>query len=221
MNDGGQASVPEGLNNAVAVAAGNYHSLALDVNGNVTGWGRVTVPEGLGNVIAIAGGGLHSLALRADGTVFSFGGRSGIVDGLCNVVAVAAGSSHSLALRADGTVAAWVDAAHGGGPVFLDTVPEGLVNVVAIAAGSYHDLALVANGPPKSGVPIIRPSWVDSQFSLSLSTQSGRVFAMEYKESLVESDWKQLSLHAGNGGALTLTDATAGGVQRYYRVRRW
>ncbi len=222
LNDSGQASVPEGLTNAVAVAAGNFHSLALDVNGNVSGWGRVPVPEGLGNVIAIAGGGLHSLALRADGTVLSFGGgRSGIVEGLRDVIAVAAGDFHSLALRADGTVAAWVESAHGGSPVFLDNVPKGLVNVVAIAAGSSHDLALVANGPPESGVPIIRPSWVDSQFSLSLSTQSGRVFAMEYKESLAESDWKLLPLHAGNGRVLTLTDATAGGVQRYYRVCRW
>ena len=52
----------------MAVAAGNYHSLALKSDTTVVAWGRnwegqATVPEGLSNVVAVAAGYWHSLAL--------------------------------------------------------------------------------------------------------------------------------------------------------------
>ena len=64
----GQTTVPGGLSNVVAIAAGGYHSLALKSDGTVVGWGdngygQTTVPAGLSNVAAIAAGGYHSLAL--------------------------------------------------------------------------------------------------------------------------------------------------------------
>ena len=64
----GQSSVPPDLTNAVAVAAGDYHSLALRADGTVIAWGpredATAVPVGLSNVVAIAAGGSHSLALQ-------------------------------------------------------------------------------------------------------------------------------------------------------------
>jgi alpha-tubulin suppressor-like RCC1 family protein len=38
-NDSGQTSVPSGLSNVVAIAAGSLHSLALTAKGRVVAWG--------------------------------------------------------------------------------------------------------------------------------------------------------------------------------------
>ncbi len=125
------------LNNVVAVAAGDNHSLALLSNGTVQAWGRgaegqlgngsnaktnqpVQV-QGLSNVVAIAAGYNYSLALKSDGSLWSWGangyGQLGIGIGggqnvprqvpLVDVVAMAAGSQHSVALKGDGTVWTW------------------------------------------------------------------------------------------------------------------
>jgi len=69
-NSNGQTVVPPGVTNAVAVAAGDSHSLAILADGTVAAWGGnsaalTNVPAGLSNVVQVAGGGMHSLALRA------------------------------------------------------------------------------------------------------------------------------------------------------------
>ncbi len=155
------------LSNAVAIAAGSWHSLGLKADGKVVGWGenyhgQINAPAGATNVVAVAAGGGHSLALRADGTVVGWGynvagqatgvrttsspyNSTGVVvvagRTLTNVVAIAAGYAHSLGLKADGTVVGWGDNYR-----LQITLPGGLSNVVAIAAGDYHGLALKADG---------------------------------------------------------------------------
>jgi uncharacterized repeat protein (TIGR02543 family) len=149
-NADGETAVPSGLTNAVAIAGGGYHSLAVRSNGTVVAWGyngsgEATVPPGLSNVTAVAGGGWHSLALQNNGTVVAWGdnqfGQTNLPSGLNNVVAIAAGYYHSLALQSSGTVMAWGYNADGEA-----TVPPGLNNVVAISAGYAHNLALQRNG---------------------------------------------------------------------------
>jgi uncharacterized repeat protein (TIGR02543 family) len=149
-NYDGESSVPAGLTNGVAVAAGEEHSLALKSDGTVAAWGynglgETNVPAGLKNVVAIAAGYYHSLALKSDGTVVAWGynydGETNVPAGLTNGVAVAAGAQHSLALRSDGTVVAWGYNYDG-----ETSVPAGLTSVVAIAAGGYHSLALKSGG---------------------------------------------------------------------------
>ena len=137
--DFGQSVVPAGLTDVVAIAAGEYHSMALKRDGTVVAWGynasgAATVPVGLSNVVAISAGWFHSLALRRDGTVVAWGvgaanlgtgisyGQSMVPAGLNDVVAIAAGGWHNLALRADGTVIAWGDNRFG-----QATVPDALV----------------------------------------------------------------------------------------------
>ncbi len=149
-NNFAQSSVQPQLTNAVAIAAGGYHSLALRADGSVFAWGddfdgQADVPAGVGDAVGLAGGDYHSLALLADGSVSAWGadyyGQATVPAEAANVVALAAGSWHSLALRADGTVVAWGDDTWGQ----ID-VPASLSNVVAVAAGSHHSLALKGDG---------------------------------------------------------------------------
>jgi len=154
---GGACSVPSGLSDVTAVAAGSDFSLALKNDGTVVAWGcgfnygECSVPSGLSGVTAIAAGHFHSLALKGDGTVVAWGcgggfdyGQCTVPGGLSGVTAVSAGVSDSLALKSDGTVVAWGCASgqdHG-----QCGVPGSLTGVTAIAAGSVHSLALKSDG---------------------------------------------------------------------------
>jgi alpha-tubulin suppressor-like RCC1 family protein len=118
-----------------AVAAGSYHSLALQTNGTLWGWGNN--PSGQ----------------IGDGTTTP---RSTPVQVLTGGVAAAAGSQHSLAVKADGTVWSWgspADGRLGPGehtspyePAHVDDTADELVDIVAVAAGAGHSLALREDG---------------------------------------------------------------------------
>ncbi len=149
-NTSAQLTVPGGLANAVAIAAGSGHTLALRADGTVVAWGlntggQATVPVGLTNVVAIAAGTDFSLALKADGTVSAWGsgtfGQTGVPAGLTEVVAIAAGNAHGLALKQDGTVVTWGNTASG-----LSVIPAGLTGVTSIAVASSTSFALKSDG---------------------------------------------------------------------------
>ena len=152
-NYAGQAKVPSGLSNVVAIAGAYDHSLALKTNETAVAWGdnlygEATVPAGLSNVVAVAGGESYSLALQTNGTVAAWGsdiypgaGETNVPAGLTNVVMIASGQYSSLALQASGLVTAW------GASLFNPTnIPAGLSNVVAIAGGTLHNLAIKNDG---------------------------------------------------------------------------
>jgi len=158
--DYGQSIVPATLTNAILVAGGWRHSLALKANGTLQGWGDDTVneynfPTG-SNYAAVACSYLHSLALTTNGTVVAAGddsyGQTAVPVGLSNVVAVACGWFHCLALKSDGTVVAWGTSTNPLGYLTdqvsygQSLVPAGLSNVVAIAGGGWHSLALKSDG---------------------------------------------------------------------------
>jgi len=160
QNDYGQSIVPYLLTNAVAVAGGWRHSLALNADGSTTGWGDDTLGQYdfswyTTNIIAIACGRQHSLALQESGLVFAAGddsyGQTDVPTNLSHVVAIACGFYHSLALKSDGTVVAWGISTNSTG---LQTnvnfgqcvVPPDLTNVAAIAGGGWHSLTLSSNG---------------------------------------------------------------------------
>ncbi len=228
-NDYGQTNVPAGLSKVVAIAAGMAHSLALQADGSVIAWGmnslgETNVPAGLTNVVAVAAGDSHSLALNGDGSVVAWGwnsmGQTNVPVGLSNVVAVAAGNCHSLLLLADGTAVAWGQYPASGGfrPM---SVPFILTNVVAISAHYFQCLALVGEAGPEVYSLPMNPAWSGNVFSVSLFSQYSRVYRLEYQDDLSGSGWIGLPLVAGNGGPLGLSDPTATGGQRFYRVRRW
>jgi alpha-tubulin suppressor-like RCC1 family protein len=151
-NWSGQTTIPDGLTDVVAIAAGYNQTVALKADGTVVTWGysggsigQATQPAGLTGVVTIAACGDNVVALKADGTVVAWGptytGQTNVPTGLTGGVAIAAGSSHTVALKADGTVVAW--GYNGNGQT---TIPDGLSNVVAITAGNSYTVALKADG---------------------------------------------------------------------------
>ncbi len=127
----------EFLTDVKAIAAGYFHSLALNSDGTVWAWGY-------------NGGGQ-----LGDGTQTS--GASPVkVNGLTDVRTIqAAGHDHSLALKSDGTVWAWglnLYGQLGVGTTDTHYIPvqvKGLNHRVrAIAAGWKHSLALVSSTMP-------------------------------------------------------------------------
>jgi alpha-tubulin suppressor-like RCC1 family protein len=77
----------------IAVAVGNYHSLALFADGSVFAWGSNSSGQ-LGNGTTVN----SAVPVRVDG--------SGVLAGR-SVIAIAAGAAHCVAACADGTVVAW------------------------------------------------------------------------------------------------------------------
>lgn len=88
LSSSAPGAVESGLEDVVAVAAGERHSLALQGDGLVFAWGHNTYGQ-LGDSTY-----LHRAIPVA-------------VAGLRGAIAIAAGEEHSLALRGDGTVVAW------------------------------------------------------------------------------------------------------------------
>jgi alpha-tubulin suppressor-like RCC1 family protein len=123
-----------GLTHVVAVAGGQAHSVALEADGTVWGWGADKSGQ-LGN------GSTTDTPNPVQAT------------GLSKVSAIAAGGNFTLALRSDGTVWGWGDDANGQvGPA--GTQPStrapvqvtGLSGVLAIAAGDQYSLAVRSDG---------------------------------------------------------------------------
>ena len=220
----GTGTIPDGLSNVVAIAAGGLHNLVLKSDGSLLAWGsgefgETNIPTGLSHVVAIAAGGYHNLVLEANGKVVAWGannyGQTNVPSNLSNVVAIAAGQWHSLALKDNGTVIAWGLDTEG------DTnVPANLTNVVQIAAGDFHCLALVRTNLPPTRTVVLRPKVGTNGFSVSVPTQNGRVYQLQYKDALTDGVWQSLPLQAGTGGNLQLTDPAVT-PRRFYRVERW
>jgi len=153
----GQTNVPAGLANAMAIAAGDNHSVALMANGTVVVWGdnrltQLEMPAGLTNVIAISAGPAYTLALKNDGSVIGWGdgssGQTEVPADVTNAVAVFASGSYAFALLPNGNVRQW-----GNGPVWQHNgvttqleIESSLSNVTAIAAGQFDAWSLQSDG---------------------------------------------------------------------------
>jgi len=162
---------------------------------------------------------MNSLALRSDGRVIGWGDTR-VPEQITNTVAIASGGDICLAARADGTVSFWYYGLYfinPGGP------PASLTNVVAIATKRFpgDGLALIAGGAPLLTTALTDVVRSGATFSVTLQSQSGSVYALEFKDSLTDNRWTALPLVAGNNRLLRLSDTTATVAQRFYRVRRW
>jgi len=120
-----------------AIAAGNYHSLALTAFGDVLAWGNNAYGQ-LGN----------GTTTNSNTPVFVSVPNAAIV------TAIAGGGSHSLALASTGQMLAWGYNAYGqlgNGTTTASNVPIAVslpsgTTVTAIAGGANHSLALTYTG---------------------------------------------------------------------------
>ena len=155
----GATDVPIDLGPCKAIAAGNYHSLAIQISGTVIGWGynnqgQIDIPTNLGPCKAIEAGVVHSLALTETGNIFAWGhnyyNQCNIPPNLGACIAIAAGDYHNLAIQQNGSVVAWgAGTTPGSGPSpqwGQSIIPENLGPCVAIAGGSIHSVALRQDG---------------------------------------------------------------------------
>lgn len=138
----GQAPVPtqaspqqvvfEGDIKIKAIAAGDFFSLAVDVNGDVWAWGDN-----------------DSGQLGADPAAVQWQAVPRKISGLSSALAITAGASHALMLHENGTVYGWGKNNNGqlgnGQTQHASLAPTqvtGLTNVTAIAAGNNFSVAL-------------------------------------------------------------------------------
>jgi alpha-tubulin suppressor-like RCC1 family protein len=208
-------NVPANATNIVAIAAGQSFSAALRADRTVLSWGSsAPSTNGMTNVVMISGGDFPLVALKAGGKIVASSTLPAPPANLSNVVAVAAGRYHALALKSDGTVTNWTFSS--------PFTPAGLSNVVSMATGPSHCLAILGSGPAPAPIPYANPRWSSNVFTLSLpAADYGRLYWLEYKDSVTAPTWKTLPLNRGNASSLTLTDSLATVPQRFYRIRKW
>jgi alpha-tubulin suppressor-like RCC1 family protein len=239
-NTGGQAGdqslVPVAVNTdtnsalygktVVAIAAGDWHSLALCSDGTVAAWGHNDYGE-LGNNTTNSS--LVPVAVSTDLGVSALYGKT--------VVAVAAGHSHSAALCSDGTLTSWGDNTYGklgdsttvqrNAPVAVNTTPLAASQRFAcIWSGPMadHTLALVAAPPAAPIMPTGAPFFGHRFFSITFTNTPGGLFDVvaSTNMTLPLSNWTPIGdAQEVSSGQFQLLDGQFGGirVKRFYRVR--
>ena len=147
----GATSVP--ITDAVAIAAGTTHNLAIIKTGKLAAWGgsnangETTIPANARmGVSQIAAGNGFSMALKSDGRLIAWGknnlGQVTVpVSATTGIAQIAAGDNHGLALRADGVVIAWGDNSVG-----QSTVPISITDAIFIAANANSSAAVTSDG---------------------------------------------------------------------------
>ena len=147
-------TVPAGLNDAVQLAAGLHHIIALKADGTVVAWGKndvgqLNVPAGLTGVVKIQAGGDSNLAIRGDNTFVMWGDNSvhqtDIPGGLTNITSGAVSFYDTVAILPNGSLRQWGDFATGVIPA-VTTAQEagieaglGLVRLSNFSVVMWHD----------------------------------------------------------------------------------
>ncbi|MGC4050488.1 MAG: hypothetical protein QM757_14015 [Paludibaculum sp.] len=140
-----QCTIPGGINNLIAVAAGSFFGVGLKADGTVVAWGPgpggTGLPTGLTDVVKIAANDHVGLALKADGTVKAWGDTQYLITTAVNnatdIVDVAAGSN-VIALKSNGVPVAFSS--------LRDPMPSGITDAVSIIAGLYLTAVIRADG---------------------------------------------------------------------------
>ncbi|MCX6896712.1 MAG: Ig-like domain-containing protein [Verrucomicrobia bacterium] len=69
-----------------------------------------------------------------------------------------------------------------------------------------------------AGVILLNPQHSGSTGTFSFVTQAGKTHTVQYKNALTDASWQQLTVVAGSGAGTNITDNTASGGTRFYRV---
>ncbi len=85
----------------------------------------------------------------------------------------------------------------------------------ALATFGAQDGSVSVVGP---GAVVSTPSYVNGAFRLSVPTEQGRSYTLEFADSLTPANWTALPAVAGDGTVTVLMDPAATNQQRFYRV---
>jgi hypothetical protein len=218
--------------NKIAITAGRYHTLALGVNRTINGWGatefgQITPPASATNAVAIAAGQDDSLALVRDPFAPPIPPRIARPPLGRAVMAGQSAVFNALAVGALPLSWQWY---HNGAPVPGQTRTSlALTNVLPGDAGNYQLVAMNEFGSATSAVatvtvtipqPHLSSSAVPGTgFRFNFASLPGVLYVTQYRDNLSAGAWTQLERRLGIGGLETVTDTSAGGAMRFYRVR--
>ena len=139
-------NVTGGLDDVIAIAAGEMNTVALKLDGTVWSWGSN------GYAAGYLGAGISDEYRASPVQVVTASGP------LTGVVAISAGTWHTIALKSDGTVWVWGLGYYGslgqGNTASQNKAIQvpGLTGVTQIAAGGWSSFALQTNGSPAGNV---------------------------------------------------------------------
>ena len=85
----------------------------------------------------------------------------------------------------------------------------------ALAPFGAQDGSIAVVGP---GVLVSNPAYAHGVFRLSVPTEKGRSYVLEFTDALTPANWTALPAVAGDGMVTILVDPTATNQQRFYRV---
>ena len=89
------------------------------------------------------------------------------------------------------------------------------VDDARVAFGA-QDGSVAVVGP---GVPVSNSAYAKGVFRLSVPTEHGRSYILEFTESMTPANWTALPAVTGDGAVNVLVDPAATNQQRFYRVR--
>jgi alpha-tubulin suppressor-like RCC1 family protein len=220
------------ISNKIAIAAGVYHSLAIGTNRTINGWGatnygQITIPAYATNVLAIAAGGNDSLALVRDPFAPPIPPRIGRPP---LARSVTAGQSIVLNALAVGGLPLRCQWYRDGEPLAGKTNQWlAFGSIHPGDAGGYQLVAMNDFGSTTSAVAVVTvnlpqpalksPARGGGGFQFSFNSISGVIYVVEFTGALGSGTWTELERRFGIGGLEIVTDASAGGGNRFYRVR--
>ena len=223
---------PADATNIAAISCGANHSLALRRGGTVVGWGatnfgQINIPTYVTNVLEIAAGGNFSLALVRDPFAPLIPPRIGRPPLSRAVMARQGAVFNALAVGGLPMSHQWL---RDGVPVagqtkasltFASILPGDAGNYQLVAMNEFDSatstVAVVTVNLPQ---PLLKSLGASiNGFSFTFQSILGVLYVVEYKNSLDTGAWTELERRFGIGGLETVTDASAAGAMRLYRVR--
>jgi uncharacterized repeat protein (TIGR02543 family) len=202
------AVVPSPSNGGTVSGGGNYpvgSSQQISATAN-SGWTFTGWSDGgaqTHNVTVPAGGATYTASFQQQTATISvvanpLNGGTVIGGGTYTV-----GSSQQISATANSgwTFTGWSD---GGAQTHNVTVASGGATLTA----NFVTKPMISN-----------PKLVGTTFTLSVPTQIGFNYTLEYKNALTDTIWITGQTLSGTGGSITLTDTTATGSSRLYHVR--
>ena len=154
---------------------------------------------------------VYSIAVQNDGKAF-LGGLFTLVNG--------ANRNYIARLNSDGSLDTTFNPGSGANYVVYSVALQSDGKV--LIGGSFTEF----NGTPRGGIArlqnppqLVNPLFSNNVFNVSILTLKGQSYILQFKNSFIDNIWTALPAVTGDGTLKTLTDPSATGGRRFYRVQ--